>query len=271
MSIDDDIVKYYELGIESNRLFTSVSRLERVRTQEIILRYLTRTPSKILDVGGATGFYSFWLGDMGHEVHLLDPVPLHIKQAKKHSQKLRKGLASIQVGEARQLEFENDYFDIVLFFGPLYHITEKKERMKALTEARRVLRTGGLIFCVGVSRYASVLDGFFRNLVADSRFVEIMNRDLKDGQHKNPTDTLDYWTTAYLHRPEELQNEIVEAGFKSEKLLAIDSFGWLLPIFDDKWRRRKYKNLLLQSIRSIEEENSIIGMSAHIMVIARKE
>jgi len=83
VSIDDDIVEHYKSGIESNRLFTGVSQFERVRTQEIILRYLTKTPSRILDVGGATGFYSFWLSGIGHEVHLVDPVSLHIKQAKK--------------------------------------------------------------------------------------------------------------------------------------------------------------------------------------------
>jgi len=271
VSIDDDIVKHYESGIESIRLFIGVSQLERVRTREIILRYLPRTPSKILDVGGAAGFYSFWLADMGHEVHLVDPVPLHIKQAREYSEKSGKGLASIQVAEARKLQFEDDYFDIVLFLGPMYHITERKEREEALTEARRVLRTDGLIFCVGVSRYASMLDGFFSNLVADSRFVEIMNRDLRDGQHRNPTDNLDYWTTAYLHQPEELRKEIIEAGFKSEKLLAIDGFGWLLPAFNDKWQKKGYQNLLLQTIRNVEEDDSIIGVSAHIMVIARRE
>ena len=78
--------------------------------------------------------------------------------------------------------------DIVLFLGPMYHITERNERMKALAEAKRVLREDGLIFCAGVSRYASLMDGFFLNLVADPRFVKIMNLDLKDGQHKNTTD-----------------------------------------------------------------------------------
>lgn len=270
MNINDDIVKHYKSGIESNRLFVGVSQLERVRTQEIISRYLTKTPSRILDVGGATGFYSFWLSDMGHEAHLVDPVPLHIKQAKEYSGESGKGLASIQVGEARKLQFEDDYFDIVLFLGPMYHITERNERMKALAEAKRVLREDGLIFCAGISRYASLLDGFFRNLVADPRFVKILNRDLKDGQHRNTTDILEYWTTAYLHHPNELKDEIIEVGFKFEKLLAIDGFGWLLPDFSEKWENNDYRELLLQKVRTIEEEASTIGMSAHIMGIAAK-
>jgi hypothetical protein len=123
---------------------------------------------------------------------------------------------------------------------------------------------------VGISRYASMLDGFFNNLVEDPHFVEIMNQDLKNGQHRNPKSIKGYFTTAYLHHPRELKEEIIEAGFNFRALIGIDGFGWLLPAFDDKWRKRDYQNLLLQSIRSTEEEHSIIGVSAHIMGIALK-
>ena len=268
--IKKEISKYYNSGLESQRLFEGEWQLERVRTQEIILRYLTGGAFRILDVGGGTGFYSFWLSEMGHEVHLMDPVPLHIEQAKNLSRESRRSLASIRVGEARQIEFEDNHFDIVLFFGPLYHITERRERIKALTEANRVLGKGGLIFCVGISRYASLLGGFFSNSVADPYFVGIINRDLRDGQHRNPKGILEYFTTAYFHRPEELREEMIEAGFKFQKLLAVDGFGWLLSDFNNKWEDSSYQGLLLESIRAIEEENTIIGISAHIMGIGAK-
>ena len=271
MSIDDDILKHYGSGVESDRLFTGVSQLERVRTQEIILRYLRKLPLKILDVGGAIGFYSFWLSDMGHEVHLIDPVPNHIHEARNISKKSGESLASITIGEARDLKFEDSYFDVVLLLGPLYHLTEKKERIRALSEARRCLRQGGLLFVAGISRYASMLDGYFRNFVKDPEFVEIMNRDLKDGQHRNPTNATHYFTTAYLHRPEDLGGEILETGFELEALLPIDSFGWLIPDFDEKWQNAQFRELLLQSIRACENESSLIGLSAHIMSVARKK
>ncbi|MBT3363890.1 MAG: methyltransferase domain-containing protein [Chloroflexi bacterium] len=230
MNIEPEILEYYQTGKEVERLFTGVYQLERVRTQEIITRYLTDKPLKTLDVGGAAGFYSFWLSDMGHDVHLVDPVPFLIEHAKKHSVESGKELASITVGDARQLEFDDDHFDVVLLLGPLYYLTERSDRITALLEAKRVLRMGGTIFCVGVSRYASTFAGFFQNLVADPRFIEIMNGDLKEGQHRNTTEALDYWTTAYVHRPEELKDEMLGAGFAFEKLLAIESFGWLVPI-----------------------------------------
>lgn len=268
--INREIEDHYKSGIELDRLFVGVGQLERVRTQEIVLRHIQKTPSKIIDVGGGTGFYSFWLNDLGHEVHLIDPVQLHIQEAKNISRKSKRNLASISVGEARYLEFEDGYFDIVLFLGPLYHLTKREERMRALAEAYRVLSKEGLIFCIAISRYASMLDGFFRNLIKDTRFIKIMNRDLKDGQHRNTTEILDYWTTAYLHHPAELKEEIIEAGFHFRTLIGIDGFGWLLSDFNEKWQNQEYRELLLEKLRTVESDASLVGMSAHIMGIASK-
>ena len=268
--INKDIIDHYDSGIELNRLDLGTSQLERVRTQEIILRYLSKTPSKILDVGAGPGFYSFWLSDLGHEVHLLDPVMRHVKYARRHAAESDRKISSIAVGEAQHLEYSSGYFDVVLMLGPLYHLTEKDARLRALSEAKRVLSKGGMLFCAAVSRYASMLDGYFRHLVSDPRFVDIMNRDVKDGQHRNKTENPDYWTTAYLHRPDELKKEVVQSGFRLLHILAVDSFGWLIPNFQEKWRSKDYRDLLLHTIRAVERDTSLMGISAHIIGVATK-
>jgi ubiquinone/menaquinone biosynthesis C-methylase UbiE len=268
--IDKDIIDHYDSGVELNRLNVGTSQLERVRTQEIILRYLRKTPSRVLDVGAGPGFYSFWLSDLGHEVHLVDPVLKHAEYARIYAAESHKKIFSITVGEAQHLEYDSEYFDIVLMLGPLYHLTEKDARLRALSEARRVLSKGGVLFCVAVSRYASMLDGYFRNLISDPRFVEIMNRDLQDGQHRNNTENLDYWTTAYLHKPHELKDEVTESGLRLEDMFAIDSFGWLIPNFQERWHDKDYRDLLLHTIRAIEKDTSLMGMSAHIIGVATK-
>jgi ubiquinone/menaquinone biosynthesis C-methylase UbiE len=181
-----------------------------------------------------------------------------------------KKISSITVGGAQHLEYDSEYFDAVLMLGPLYHLTEKDARLRALNEAKRVLSKGGVVFCAAISRYASMLDGYFRNLISDLRFVKIMNRDLKDGQHRNNTENLDYWTTAYLHKPDELKEEIIQSGLKLENLFAIDSFGWLIPNFQEKWQNKDYRDLLLRTIRVVEKDTSLTGMSAHIMGVATK-
>jgi hypothetical protein len=97
-----------------------------------------------------------------------------------------------------------------------------------------------------------------------------MNRDLKDGQHRNNTENLDYWTTAYLHKPDELKEEVIQSGLKLEDIFAIDSFGWLIPNFHEKWQNKDYRDLLLRTIRVVEKDTSLTGISAHIMGVATK-
>ncbi len=270
MDIDKEIIAYYNTGIESDRLETDIFQLEKERTQEIISRYLDDNPKIILDVGGGAGHYSFWLTKLGNEVHLLDPVSVNIETAKSKAEKSRILLNSIQVGEARQLPWEDNKFDIVLLMGPLYHLGKKDQRMDALKESYRVLKKGGYLFAAGISRYASLFDGFFRNIIKDPDFFQIVEQDITTGQHRNFTQKLAYFTTAYFHEPQELIDEIKNSGFDFEKILAIESFGWLIPEFVKKWAEKDYRPLLLEMIRRVEEKKELLSLSAHFLAIGKK-
>src|SRR5919107_4082052 len=79
--VDPEIAGYYARGLEAERLFTW-GRLERVRTQELLERFLPRAPATILDVGGGPGAYALWLAGRGYAVRLIDPVELHVPQAR---------------------------------------------------------------------------------------------------------------------------------------------------------------------------------------------
>ena len=122
-------------------------------------------------------------------------------------------LASIRQGDSKGLDFESESMDVVLLLGPLYHLPNRPDRIQSLKEARRVLKKDGLVFCAAISRFASLLDGLKRGFLSDPEFCEIAQRDLRDGKHLNPKEIPNYFTTAYFHRPEELQEEIEETGF----------------------------------------------------------
>ncbi len=267
MEMNSEVLKYYSKGKEKGRLHDS--SLEKIRTKDLILRHITKTQSTILDIGGGAGAYSFWLHDKGHEVHLIDATPLHIEQAKTIADETNKKLAVMAVGDARSLNYNDCTFDVVLMLGPLYHLTDKADRIKALTEANRVLKENGFLIAVGISRYASMFDGFFYNLVADNDFVSIMNRDLEEGQHRNPTEK-SYFTTAFFHHPNELKDEINEGNFRDVKLLSIEGFAYYLPDLADRLDSENNRELLLQTLRKIESEPSLIGSSPHIMAVGIK-
>src|ERR1700744_4657279 len=131
--INSDIDNFYANTSEEGRLQLGLGPLEFERNKELIGRYL---PKKgiIIDVGGGPGVYSEWLAGLGHEVYLIDPVEKHIKQANKRSAKAKKSFKSL-LGEAQKLEFADNFADVVILHGPLYHLQTKAERIKAITEA----------------------------------------------------------------------------------------------------------------------------------------
>ena len=273
--LSDKILSFYRQNRqrqESNRLTTDArGQLEFVRTQEIITRYLPVPPAVVLDIGGGSGPYACWLAKAGYEVHLVDPVDLHIEQAKEASnQQPEHPIASISLGDARALRFSSMSADAVLLLGPLYHLIDKSERLLALSEAYRVLRKGGVMVAAGISRFASLLDSFFQDRFANPVLRNIVQEDLETGYHRNPTDNPTYFTNAYLHRPEVLSSEVVEAGFQHQATLAVQGPAWLFESFKNYWADPNLRDTVLDLIRKVEAEPSILGVSAHILAIGTK-
>lgn len=262
-SLQRDILGYYELGQEAERLENSFARWEKIRTLDLLDRFLPPPPAVILDVGGAAGAYAFPLAEAGYTVDLIDPVPLHVEQA---TQRNEGRLRNIQLGDARAIPSDDRAADAVLFFGPLYHLTDSNDRFKALHEARRVLRPGGVLLAVAISRFASALDGIARGLIRDPQFVPIVQQDLKTGQHRNETANPDYFTTAFFHHPNELKVELIEAGFPNPRLCAIEGPVWMVP----ESLTAEQHQALMSIMRELEHEPTLIGASAHIMGIASK-
>jgi ubiquinone/menaquinone biosynthesis C-methylase UbiE len=269
MKISPEIETYYNQKGELNRL--GRHSLERLRTQEIISRYLLVNPVRILDAGGATGVYALWLSELGHQVHLIDPVLYHCEETRRQSALSSYPLESISLGEAGHLDFPDNTFDIVLMLGPLYHLPEYPDRIAALQEALRVACPGGVMLCAVITRLAAIIDGFFKDFVNDPHFIEIMMNDASSGKHLNPTCQAKYFTTAYFHRPDEIKQEIISSGWDHEKTVAIESFAGLIPAVEEKLSQPSYQNLLLNTLRVIEEDISISGIGGHLVGIGRKK
>jgi len=263
-----DVIDHYQQVDEDSRLQTGWFRLEHARTQELLMRHLPPSPATVLDIGGGSGIYSFWLASRGYDVHLVDPVPKHIEQARSHAR--QHAIASMRVGDARHLEQHDGSADAVLMLGPLYHLTDPAERNRSLHEARRVLRPGGILFAAAISHFASLFDSLQSGFFDDPEFIPILERDLAEGQHRNTTENPIFFTTAFFHRPEELAAEVAEAGFQVLELLPIEGPGWFARDFDRVWKDQAQRERLLECIRRVEHEPALLGASAHLMAIARK-
>jgi len=117
--IAKEIEAHYVQAKESERLQSPLGELERFRTEAILVRYLPPAPAVIFDIGGAAGVYAVPLAKQGYQVHLIDPVDLHLEQAKAYAAASSVQLASIKRGDARQLDTPSASADAVLMFGPL--------------------------------------------------------------------------------------------------------------------------------------------------------
>jgi len=257
-----DIVTFYQTRfVEDDRLRVSPhGRLEFLRTQELLRRYLPKPPARVLDVGGATGVHASWLAEAGYSVRVVDLVPEHVQQAAT----LGEGITAA-VGDARNLDEPDAGADVVLLLGPLYHLVDGEDRLTALREAHRVVRPGGLVAAAGVCRYLGMLDAAMRGQL-DDRATPLLQDVLNTGLH----DPRLGFTTAYFHLPEELGGEFRSAGFSDVEVYGVEGPMWMAM---DALGMEHLDDLLpsaLACARALERDRAMIAASAHLLALARR-
>jgi ubiquinone/menaquinone biosynthesis C-methylase UbiE len=266
-----EIVGHYQRIDEDSRIRRGFGRLELIRTQEILRRYLSAPPLEILDVGGGTGVHAEWLAADGHAVHVVDLVDRHVASVRRHAPDVpRVGRVSAEVGDARALPVEDASFDAALVFGPLYHLTERDDRLRALREARRAVRPGGSIFVAAISRFASLFDGLARGFLFEPSFEEIVRRDLEEGQHRNSSGRPEWFTTAYFHHPDELTTEAEAAGLDVVEVVGVEGLAGWLPHLAERWADERERDTILFSARAVESEPTLRALSAHLIMVTRR-
>jgi ubiquinone/menaquinone biosynthesis C-methylase UbiE len=268
--VQSDIGEFYARGLERDRLSRGQGALEFARTQALLERYLPKPPAVVADIGGGPGRYAVWLAQRGYRVYLVDPVQKHVDQSRDAAAAAGVTLAGLTVGDALSLPLPDASVDAALLLGPLYHLTARADRVRALAEARRVCRSGGVAMAAAISRFASTLDGMRESYLEDPAFAAIAARDRQDGQHSNPTQHPAYFTTAYFHRPDELAEECTAADLSPAATLAVEGAAWLLPDLDVRLDDERRRAVLLDALEAVEAEPSLLGVSAHLLVVARR-
>lgn len=261
--IDPEILAYYEHGLEQERLNADQRRIEFLRIWDLLERHLPAAPARVLDVGGGAGVYALPLAAAGYEVHLIDPVPLHVEQAEAASRAGTAPLAGTAIGDARALDAEDATADAVLLLGPLYHLTGREDRITALREARRVLRPGGVVLAKALSRFYPLFED-----VALGAPIRQYETFLADGQYRNPGGDPAQFTTSYFHRPEDLTAEVREAGLRLRALVGASGSVKLLPQLPERLKDPEQRQRVLDLLRLLESEPSILGMSQNFVAIA---
>jgi ubiquinone/menaquinone biosynthesis C-methylase UbiE len=264
------ILDYYEKSDEAGRLQRLESELELLRTRDILARNLPSAPAEVIDVGGGPAVHSFWLSGLGYSVHLVDLVPKHIEVAEKLAiLNPNASLASMTIGDARQLKFVDHSADAVVMLGPLYHLVRSSDRRAALQEAFRVLRPGGTLIVEAISRYLPLIKVLSKDMLDDARLTPMITHTLHTGQHR-PDPDLDFFTTAFFHHPSGLKREVAKAGFLPGAIFAVEGPIRLLKEFGQHWQQRERREWLLGLARQLEHERVLLGVSGHMILKATK-
>lgn len=269
MNIDKrarSIIDYYDNYNEKDRLKSTYGKLEFAHMTELLMRYLPEAPAKICDIGGAAGDYTFYFAGLGYDAHLLDIVPKHIEQAKERA--IAENFPYHEkfiVGDALDLPYADSSFDAVFLSGPLYHLSERTDRMKALYEARRILKPDGILAAYTIGRYATMFYGISTGLIYDGDFMKNLKKEVQTGlRYKYAEGALD---NAYFHLSEELKQEVAEAGLTFIGLHGVIGAGWMAPDFDEAWELEERKNSILDIARMSE---NIPDACSKIFIAARK-
>lgn len=261
-----EILDYYTtVRDETARLVDAADgRLEMLRTQELLRRHLPSAPADVLDVGGGTGAHSRWLAADGHRVRLVDPVPHHVEAAR------AAGIDAI-LGDARQLPVDNRSQDVVFVAGPMYHLVERADRDQALSEARRVLRPGGMLAVAAINRYASFFENAAIGVLEREGAQAAVDGIARTGMLFQPP--RGHFTTAFFHEPAQLLDEVAAAGFAGGQVYSVEGPAWgLLKAAERNGERVKDDDPLFQSVlaaaRLAEPFPALMASASHLLAVA---
>jgi SAM-dependent methyltransferase len=262
---DSDLQAYYARDEERDRLSAGVGRVEFLRTIEVASRSLPAAPAVVADIGGGPGRYTDWLVDAGYSVIHRDVVAGHVEQVRsRHAQRV-----DTAVGDARALDLPDDSVDAVLLLGPLYHLDDPDDRDKALREARRVVRSGGVVYVAAISRWAARLHGILveRVHLEYPAIVEMVDEMEATGEMRPIHDNS---FNGYAHTPDQLCNEVQRSGLQLESCVALEGISFALSDLDQRLDDPDERQLLLDTLRAHESVTELLGLGPHLLATARK-
>lgn len=267
--IDDDLERneaLYELLEEEKRLQSRAGQIEYLTTMHYIEEILP-SQANILDVGAATGVYSIPLALQGHRVTAIEPSRENIRVFHEKLKSLTDDKANNELAQNLDIdlrhassfdmqELPDNQYDLVLLFGPLYHLSKREDQEQTLRDAKRVLKPGGHILVAFINHDMIPLT------------ETVYDVDWFAG------DTYDHETLRISDRPfiffryDECVALLESNGLKIEKAIASDGFSEILAKQIKDMSEKAYEMYVKWHMSRCEKEE-LLGATNHFLFVCR--
>lgn len=254
-----ELEKYYNKFNEDKRLLSRHGQVEFITSMKYIHHALDEyADPKIIDIGAGTGRYSVALAEEGYDVTAVELVKYNLGILKQKQSSVK-----AYQGNALNLKrFEDESFDVTLLFGPMYHLFSFEDKVKALSEAKRVTKTGGTIlvaYCM--NEYCVLMYAFKERKLKECRKDNRLTEDFHSVSSEK--DLYDYV------RIEDIDRINSEVGLVRDKIISPDGpTDYMRPVINamDEETFEEYIRYHL----SICERPDLIGAGAHTLDILKK-
>lgn len=277
-----ELEKYYTKFNEEHRLTTRHGKVEFFTSMHFIHKYLdiltakppvscskaplsletsalnSQKSAKILDLGAGTGRYAISLAKEGFDVSAVELVKKNLDVMNSKHERIK-----IWPGNALDLHFlEDETFDITIMFGPLYHLQTKEEKLKALSEARRVTKKNGIIFAAYImNEYSILMYAFLKHKIKDC----IKNKSITKDFHALTTEK-DLYSYLRLEDINELQKL---SGLKRLEMFAQDGPSDYMRQMLNSLDEEEFSLFLEYHLETCQRPE-LLGASSHVVDVLQK-
>ena len=255
-----ELEKYYNKFNEEKRLTSRHGQVEFITSMKYIHEYLPEDKTaKILDIGAGTGRYSVQLAEEGYDVTAVELVKYNLGILKKKNSSVK----AYQGNALKLSRFPDKEFDVILLFGPMYHLYTFEDKVKALSEAKRVLKDDGVMlvaYCM--NEYSILTYGFKQNHIMECLENGKINQNFR--VQPEAEDLYDYV------RLEDIDSYNEEAGLSRIKIISADGpSDYMRPVLNAM--DEKTFHTFIEYHLSTCERRELVGAGSHTVDILRKK
>lgn len=255
---EKELIEYYNKFNEDKRLTRRHGKVEFIVTLKYIHDYLNKMNNpKIIDIGAGTGKYSIELSNQGYDVTAIELVKHNLSYIKKYDK-----IKSYQGNAIDLSRFKDETFDLTLLFGPMYHLIDENDKIKALNEAKRITKKDGIIMIAYIMNDYCILTHGFK----DNNILNAIENKMIDDSFK----CIKWDNNLYsVYRIEDIDKLNEKVNLNRIKIITPDGPANYMRNTLNKMSDKEFDKFI-EYVLSISDRKDMIGSSAHTIDILKK-